>query len=497
MLILTKLNGRLGHNTRSKIALLKRLRSDERGGITILTLLLLITMLVVGGMAVDFMRFESKRVQLQSVSDRAVLAAADLGQTLSGEAVVTDFYRAAGFESNIIGVPTIDDTGNSRTVSVQAEIDVNTFYLRLIGIDTLTAPARSSAIEGIGKVEISLVLDISGSMRYDDTNSKSKFENMQDAAISFANKVLDPNNGGQVSLNIVPYAGGTNIGREMFSYLDFNRTTANVDYDLSSCVELVSEDWTNPGMPGTKTNPLNAIAPRAQVPHFMRWDIAADVMDWGWCPQDKSSIQYAISEPWVAESFIRNMRMHDGTGTHYAMKYGLAALDPTTQAGFEHLNSRTMTRDRVVAGATISVTMPMVADKFNNRPAAWDDSETRKIIVLMTDGAITQQFRPNDPTNEGNSEYILGNSNASSRTEITSTSDNVDSFDDICIVAKSTTHDVEVYTVAFNVQGAGSDQMRDCASEPKADYFYSTSGAGLTDVFNNIASQITDLRLNL
>ena len=91
----------------------------------------------------------------------------------------------------------------------------------------------------------------------------------------------------------------------------------------------------------------------------------------------------------------------------------------------------------------------------------------------------------------------LGNSNASSRTEITSTSDNVGSFDTICVVAKSTTHDVEVYTVAFNVSGDGATQMRDCASEPKADYYFATSGAGLTDVFNNIASQITDLRLNL
>jgi len=151
-----------------------------------------------------------------------------------------------------------------------------------------------------------------------------------------------------------------------------------------------------------------------------------------------------------------------------------------------------------VDGATISVTMPMIADKFNNRPAAWDDTETRKIIVLMTDGAITEQFRPNDPTDEGNSNYILGNSNASSRKQITSKTDNVTSFDSICVVAKSTTHDVEVYTVAFGNPGStATTQMRDCASEPKADYFYSTSGAGLTDVFNDIASQITDLRLNL
>ena len=249
---------------------------DERGGITILTLILLVVMLVLGGMAVDFMRFESQRAQLQSVADRAVLAAAELDQTLDSEQVVVDFFRSAGLEHTIIGTPKVVDNSNSRTVSVDTQIDVDTFYLRLIGIDTLRAPARSAATEGVGKVEISLVLDISGSMRYGGSGPRGRFGDMQDAAIAFAKKVLDPKYGGQVSLNIVPYAGSTNPGPAMFNYLGGVRYGPLGSNGLpfpneSSCLEFEMADWSTSGLPGNG---------RAQVPLFMNWAIEASVMDW-------------------------------------------------------------------------------------------------------------------------------------------------------------------------------------------------------------------------
>ncbi|MEO0931364.1 MAG: pilus assembly protein TadG-related protein, partial [Pseudomonadota bacterium] len=51
---------------------LRMFKRDEEGGVLVLTLLLMVLMLVMGGMAVDLMRFEERRVVLQNVSDRAV-----------------------------------------------------------------------------------------------------------------------------------------------------------------------------------------------------------------------------------------------------------------------------------------------------------------------------------------------------------------------------------------------------------------------------------------
>ena len=82
-----------------------RFAHEQSGSMVVFTLFILAMMLMVGGMAVDMMRFENYRARLQNAMDRAVLAAADLDACLdpeySPEATVTDFIAKAGFESQI------------------------------------------------------------------------------------------------------------------------------------------------------------------------------------------------------------------------------------------------------------------------------------------------------------------------------------------------------------------------------------------------------------
>ncbi|ARU01391.1 pilus assembly protein TadG-related protein [Yoonia vestfoldensis] len=475
----------IAHNPSWRARYLRRFGRDEDGSIIILTILLLITMLILGGMAVDFMRYEARRATLQSVSDRAVLAAASLNQQIDPGLIVEDYFAKAGFADALRDAPVVVDNGNSRSVTVRSALDVDTFYLRLAGMDRLTAPAQASATEGVGKVEIALVLDISGSMRF-----SNRFANMQAAAIAFAEEVLDPANGGTVSLTIIPYAGATNPGPEMFAYMGGVRYPDTLlpgddgilgtedDYffpQVSSCVEMEGSDWSTTGLPA---------AGRPQVPHFQTWDIAPQVMDWGWCPQDKSSIQYALASAAQARTFINNLRMHDGTGTHYAMKYALAALDPSSQPAFQHLSHPSR---------------GLVPPEFANRPAAWDDPETKKIIVLMTDGQITVQERPRIPQQERDIDRTILQSihGKNNRGTVIGESTNVARFEAICTLANEPARHVDVYTVAFEVprNSPADRQMRGCASDPSM--FFRTSGAELIEVFSGIAERITDLRLNL
>ena len=58
-------------------------RKEEDGVMIAFSLFILLLMLIVGGMAVDFMRLEARRSLIQGVADRATLAAADLDQTLA------------------------------------------------------------------------------------------------------------------------------------------------------------------------------------------------------------------------------------------------------------------------------------------------------------------------------------------------------------------------------------------------------------------------------
>ena len=543
------------------IAQLHRMRKDEKGGITVLTLILLITMLLISGMAVDFMRYETERVKLQSVTDRAVLASADLSAG-NPAATINDFFTTAGYGSNIVGSPIIKDVPGARTVSVRSEVDINTFYLRLAGIDLLQAPATAEALEGIGKVEIALVLDISQSMK------GSKIDTLYKAAEEFAFRVLlnaeqrkfiaaeqrflaaqeDPtftdaqlvvlenekiaasaaipgSEPTQVALTIVPYAGAVNPGTWMFEYLEakrlseqpngvallsscphmtrddnlvaadsndsFSGPTIDADMTISAMrdfgTKYLGADWENIGLPREGLE---------QIPHFDYYGgnsttnysfggvPTTQTVDFGWCPGPTSEIRWAMSDPYEATEFVRKMEMYDGTGTDYAVKYGIAALDPASRQAFNAMRE---------AG--------MIGDHLIGIPADWDDIRSRKVMVVMTDGGITGQRRPTDAYPHWGSDTIRM-TNEWSRW-VTNKQRARANFMTQCDLARE--KDIEVFTVAYELTNTqDSRTLEYCASrdidpvtgDVIGTQHFDASGDELIEIFKDIAGSITDLRLN-
>ena len=141
----------------------RRFAREEDGIMTVWVLFVILMMVTVGGIQLDFMRHELERSRLQAVSDRAVLAAADLDQMQDPKTVVEDYFTKSGM-ANYLSSVTVDDGLNYRTVSVNASKELDTPYLRKFGVDTMTVPAHSTAEEHVANVEISMVLDVSGSM---------------------------------------------------------------------------------------------------------------------------------------------------------------------------------------------------------------------------------------------------------------------------------------------------------------------------------------------
>lgn len=462
--------------------LLRRYAQRQDGSITLLGVLLLMAMLVMGGMAVDFMRFETERARLQSVADRATLAAANSLTDVDAVALIRDYFRAEGLEHALVGQPSITPTELGAMTEVSARVDVNTFFLRMVGIDTLTPNVTARAQEIVEKTEISLVLSISPDMARDN-----QFANMQDAAIAFANMVLRPANRGYVSLNIIPYAGQTNPSTQMFDYLQGVRYNIGADGiygtaddqafpQVSSCLEMSDGDFATTGLPG---------AGRAQVNHFQILPLSHPTWaEWGWCPQERAAIRHAVSDPATAEAVIRNLRIYSGSGLQYAMKYALALLDPTSQPAFAHLNS-------------ISTTL--VPTEFTDRPSAWLDPQTRKVIVILSDGEIGRQVRPANGLDPANLDtwldwqpwttttYWLNDRGNSAGARL---------FDNLCTLAKSPSHNIEIYTIGFNNSFEGQNwqrQLRNCASHPSM--FFPTNGLHITYVFQVIADRLNRTRL--
>lgn len=464
-------------------------RQDD-GQISVFTIILFFLMVAFGGMSVDMMRHENARTGLQQTLDRAILAAASMKQVRDPDIVVKDYFQKAGMIDQLAAVD-YDKAVDSREVTAAGTVPVQTYFMRLLDVNTLNAGAAAKAEEGASNIEISLVLDISGSMRFGDQIGKLRV-----AAKSFFAQILTTDAKETTSINVVPYAGQVNVGPLLFTKLGGVRTHAN-----SSCLEVPASAYDN-----ASKVPANL----PQVPHFMKWAIDTATMDWGWCPKDNSAIIVAQNDKSKLDTFINNIRLHDGTGTMTGMKYGLMLLNPDMNTIFDEL-----------------ATAKVISDDFKDRPKAWSTSvgsDVQKYLIVMTDGAITEQQRPkytgirDTDTDTKDNEKVNGNDDPDKvdgidhdllnatmeldnqpsgfRATSVAAATNVTLFGKQCTEAKS--KGVIVFSIAFNVTDAAArTQMQNCASSNS--YYYNVpsndDGSAINNAFSSIARTIKQLRL--
>ncbi len=501
-----------------------RFRDDESGSFVIFSLYIFVLMLMVGGMAMDLMRFEAERKHLQNTIDSAVLAASDLKQRADSEAVIESFFEKSGFDPALANIQVENETVSNgelvaRTVTATSDLVMDTILMDLVGVNTLKTVSSGTANERIQNVEISLVLDISGSMRWGTNNSNTtpnRIGELRKAVENFINVVLqvecdaDGNciqspNTDSTTINIVPYAGHVNPGPDMFSLLGGNRW-----HDWSSCLEVTDADFDHADLPGGSTQ---------QLPHFMKWTVDWAEMNWGWCPKDDASIIVAENDAADLKSFIQNVRLHDGTATHVGMKYGLALLNPSSRWMFDELNK-----------------LGRVDAAYKTRPAEFDD-EVVKYIILMTDGQTTDQYRPNDfdydviyDDTDADHAAMMDKYGSVDSTGADNEADDVETgynagtkyseggvthsrsrnrtnLQAVCNEAKKPVMGtgvngeqiqikedrVTVFTIAFLAPSAARTDMLNCASTPS--HFYNVLTLDVGTAFASIARTINQLRL--
>ncbi len=187
---------------------------DQRGNTAIIFGLALVPLLALGGGAVDFAQRARIRGELQSASDTAALAAARLVQSgqmeregdwdvlkAKAEASARRLLMAAIRVLGSQGTPDLDIEVTENGVTITAHYDMKTSFLGVIGMNTLPAEvvAKVDLPDPI-MIEISLVLDYSGSM-----NDNDKYIRMTAAARDFIEKV-GVDRGDRSKIGIVPFS---------------------------------------------------------------------------------------------------------------------------------------------------------------------------------------------------------------------------------------------------------------------------------------------------
>ncbi len=456
-------------------------RRDEGGTLIVFALFIFVLMLMVGGMAVDFMRFESTRTKLQNTVDRAVLAAASLNQPLDPQSVVEDYFAKAGMSDFLVSV-NVQESLNSRIVTANTNAVIPTLFLKMSGINSLSAPAAGTAEESESNVEISLVLDISGSM-----GRNNKIVNLRSAAKEFVNTMLKPESVDKVSISLIPYTAQVNAGPAIFNQLNVvgPASTASRTYPLqpyTHCIDFDPVDFNSTALDFSKAY--------RQMQHFEWSSRSHHPINNPGCPKRTFERIVPFSQSISSlENTINQYRARANTAIHIGMKWGSALLDPATRP--------------IIANLTGT---GVVDSTFANRPAEWDDPDALKVVVLMTDGENVNTYRIRNWAYNSPSEYAFWNRNAlwyylyrhvsSSRRYryyyrkySAAQADNM--LSNICDAAKN--NGITVFTIGFEVGNHGADVMRDCASTPS--HFFRVEGVEISDAFRAIAHQINRLRL--
>lgn len=195
--------------------------NDRRGNVALILGLAMPVLIMTAGSAVDYARWASVQAAVQAQVDMAALHA--MAKVQDADAFATVERALLARAETIVHVPTFSILSVARTsadadpeivVVARAEGVVPTVFVKMLGIDEMPVRAVAEARRSPKTYEISLIVDVTGSME------GAKINALQDASRAFVRSLLpEATTSDRILVNIVPYTGSVNIGRGRSAWL--------------------------------------------------------------------------------------------------------------------------------------------------------------------------------------------------------------------------------------------------------------------------------------
>ena len=385
-------------------------RKDEDGAVIAFTLFAFLIMLLVGGIAIDVMRQEMNRARLQNTLDSAVLAAAAAPYGTDPKPILQDYMAKANMsaylgdidDDGLDGDDDIIQTLNTSKVSATARMSMDTHLMHMSGVKQLGAVAASSAERRVPKLEVSMVLDVSGSM-----GDNKKLVNLKTAGKAFITSILNSSKPGDSVISIVPFSWDVAPGPHIFDAL-----SADPLQSYSTCLQFDDDDFKNAAIDPDEEH-LQLIYTSADHDGFDKLN-----RTYRTCFTDDYAeiLPYSINRTELHNK-IDSLKASGNTSGNMGMKWGAALLDSKFQSVKTALGSVVVGQRPVVDAEgnvvldgennPVTESIYMVDPLVDVVPAAYDEGETLKVIVMMGDGQNTysNQF-PVNSSYRGPNSYL-------------------------------------------------------------------------------------------
>ena len=414
-------------------------RRSRKGNVAPIFALAVLPISLLMGFAVDMGRVQGNQGQVQHSLDAAVLSAAKEMQTTSDLAKIRKVGRDH-FKSllSVNGSPA--DCGEIQykidqkesTVEGTVECRVGMTVAAVGGMKDMTFTRSAKTAYGVGKLDVVFMFDTSGSM------NGSRMRDLKKAAVEavdiiFSSKTEEPDD---VRIAIASYATSVNVKTDYF------QKVTNQTPNHKECTqwkwkkrngkwkkECTRQEFTRTtcvtGREGT-----NKYTDAAPGPG--RW------IEYKTTDCNSASIVPLTIKADVLKKEIDSLPATGATAGHLGIAWSWYLISPEWASIWP-------------------------ADA---KPRAYDEPDTTKVAVLMTDGAF-------------NRDYMSGGSSF----------DHAKKFCD-AMRAKG----VVVYTIAFKAPSSGEEILKYCG-DGSGGFFNANSGQELTDAYKTIATNISDLRL--
>ena len=450
-----------------------RFCADTRGNLMVMLGFAAVGLVGCVGIAVDTSVAYNVRSKMAAAVDAAALAGARAWASPNRDADIQNFFSAnfqAGYMGSTVEPVAIVVNPQDRTVTVTARATIPTFFMGVLGTDSIDIEASAQATLSSRDVEVALVLDVTGSMA-----SSNRINDLKTASHELIDIVVqDLQDPFRSRVAIVPYSNGVNVG----SYADAVRgpITAGATCEYPA-------------------------APTCETYRFRRAD------NNNWTEHDVSTCVTPRTGPHAytdAAPITAPMPPNFPPPGSYnpcpsAMIIPLSDNKTTLHAAIESLTTGGSTAGQI----GVAWGWYMLAPNFsylwpvNNQPMNYNEvhlgQEVMKVVIIMTDGDFNSRY------NSGVLAKDSGSGSGSGQYKINQNSHNGSTYtqsETLCAAMKA--EGVIVYTVGLAISGSTNvtNLMNNCASSPQHVYLPST-GTELKQAFRAIANEVAKLRISM
>lgn len=467
------------------------LRRDPGGAVAVIFALSLLPIILCIGSAIDYAAAVAARARLQSALDAAVLATATndalVDGTESALAANMASWLAANTPSAQVGELSVSLVSGTLTASASQQVD--TSFLRILGIDAVPISAKSVArASAASTIEVVLAIDTTLSMNKTvPGDSMSKFEGAKAAANILIDKLFaKAAKGAKVKIGLVPFDWHIRIP---LSYRNSWWLTDAQDYTYTSpgyCTKpMVSWSSTvtstyvyNCGVDGEYkecTGTSTVYIDPVYGPEVCFGD-STNTTYWTGCVGSRLT-------SWDTTKVTTDDPEHGILGSDYC-RNEFVRLSDTPGPLKTAISNLTLGHETYIPAALMwswrLLAAPAPTEAFGD--GSPPGPEVKKYVVLLSDGA-------NSVGPSGYAHNYIGNN--------PTTGDGVPTADKrmqtLCDQLKA--NGIQIFTVAFDLDtDKPNELLKSCASGPPY-YYRSNTTSELTDAFSAIGSYVGATRL--